>query len=97
MKYPKNRPPTPAGEILKSFLKDYGLTQAQFAAHLGWTTTKVNQLAKNKLTITPRTALTLADAFGNSPEFWLNAQMANDVYQAKQEHSSRVKRLEVAS
>jgi hypothetical protein len=32
--------------------------------------------------VTPSTALRLAKVFGNSPEFWLNGQLAPDLYQA---------------
>ena len=75
----KRKKPIGPGEILKAFLQEYNLTQVAFAHHLGWTTTKVNQLIRGKLTVTPATAYVLGDAFGNSPAFWLNAQMARKI------------------
>lgn len=87
MRLPKNRQPITPGEILtEEFLLPLGLTQAKLAEHLGWTTTKVNQIAKNKRAITPETALALADAFGTTAHFWLNAQLACDLWSAKQAH-----------
>jgi plasmid maintenance system antidote protein VapI len=38
-------------------------------------------------------ALRLARLFGNSPEFWLNAQRAVDLWDAAQEIGSAVKRI----
>lgn len=85
---PKN-PPVSPGEMLQHFLEEYGLTQTKLAQHLGWTITKVNQLCRNKLAITPETALCLSDAFGNSPEFWLNSQRGWDLWHAIQKHKQR--------
>ena len=93
---PKNRAPIGPSFILSEFLTEYGITQTQFAQHLHWTTTKVNQLVRGKLSVTPMTAFALADAFGNSPEFWLNAQMAVDMWEAQQKHS-KIPRLPQAS
>jgi antitoxin HigA-1 len=43
--------------------------------------------------VTPEMALSLADAFGNSPQFWLNLQLNYDLWQASQghRHISRLK------
>ncbi|HWI44813.1 MAG TPA: HigA family addiction module antitoxin, partial [Rubrobacter sp.] len=43
---------------------------------------RVNELVNGKRRVTPSTALRLAKAFGTSPEFWLNGQLALDLYQA---------------
>ncbi len=41
---PKSRPPTHPGEILlKEFLEPLGLSQKQFAEHLGWTYPRLNE------------------------------------------------------
>jgi len=93
MRLPKHRKPTTPGEILRyEFLDPLGLSQAVFALHLGWTTTKLNQILRGKRSVTPETALTLSDALGVSPEFWLNAQLACDLWEALQKHQA-VKRL----
>lgn len=86
---PRVLPPTSPGEMLHHFLEEYGLTQVQLAKHLDWTTTKVNQLVRDKLSITPETALCLSDAFGNSAEFWLNGQKNWDLWHATQKHEHK--------
>ncbi len=84
---PSHQPPVTPGEILsEEFLKPLGITQAEFAQHLGWTTTKLNQIIRGKRAITPATALALEDALGMSADFWLNAQLKCDMWQALQKH-----------
>ena len=93
MKIPKHRPPTGAGEILKElFLDPAGISQVELARHLGWTPAKVNNIISGKLGVTAETALSLAETFGTSPELWMNAQAAVDLWKAAQRHVAR-KRL----
>ena len=84
------RPPVTPGELLsEEFLKPLGISQADFATHLGWTTTKLNQIIRGKRAITPESALALEDALGMSAEFWLNAQRACDLWQAFRNHTPK--------
>lgn len=83
----KHRAPTPAGEILlEEFLKPLGLSQSAFARHIKWPQPKVNEIVQGKRGITPATAMVFADAFGTTPQFWLNIQLANDLWTAQQKH-----------
>jgi addiction module HigA family antidote len=43
----------------------------------------VNEIANGRRSVTPATALRLARAFGTTPEFWLNGQLAVDLYKAQ--------------
>ena len=87
------RAPTPPGEILlEEFLKPLGLSQSAFARHIGWPQPKVNEIITGKRGITPETAMVFADAFGTTAQFWLNAQLAQDLWNAKKNHR-KVKRL----
>jgi len=89
----KKRAPTPPGEILlEEFLKPLNLSQSAFARHIGWTQPKVNEIIMGKRGITPETAMVFADAFGTSAKFWLNAQLAVDLWNAEKSHR-KVKRL----
>jgi addiction module HigA family antidote len=86
---PKNRAPAHPGEILlEEFLIPLGLSQGRFAAHLGgsWTQPKISEIINKKRRITEAIALDFADAFGSSAEFWLNLQIAYDLWYAKQDH-----------
>ncbi len=77
------REPTTPGEILKEeFLNPFGLTQKQLAAHIGCDVKVINRIVNNKTSVTAEMAIKLASTFGTSPQFWLNAQQAVDIYQA---------------
>ena len=46
---PKKRPPTHPGEmLLKEFLEPLGVTQKAFAAHLGWTYARLNEVVNGR-------------------------------------------------
>ena len=84
---PTNRAPTHPGEmLLEEFIKPIGMTQKEFASHLGWTYAKLNEIVHAKRGITPETALALADVLDMEAEFWLNLQRDWDLWHAKQKH-----------
>ena len=73
--------PTHPGEMLREdFLPDYGLTVASLAEALGVSRQTMNELLRERRAVSPEMALRLARLFGNSPEFWLNAQRAVDLW-----------------
>jgi addiction module HigA family antidote len=79
----RKREPTSPGEILREeFLKPLGLTQRQVADHLGCEVKFINRIINGRTSVTPEMALKLGAAFRTSPEFWLNAQKAVDLYRA---------------
>jgi addiction module HigA family antidote len=89
MSIPNNKPmtrrPTHPGEMLREdFLPDYGLTVAGLATAIGVSRQSVNELLRGRRAVSPEMALRLAKLFGNSPEFWLNAQRAVDLWDASQ-------------
>ena len=78
------REPTPPGEILaEEFLKPMNLTQKQLANHLDCDVKVINRIVNNRTSISAVMAVKLGFALGTSPEFWLNAQQALDIYRAK--------------
>ena len=94
------RRPTHPGEMLREdFLPDYELTIAGLATAAGVSRQSVNELLRGRRAVSPEMALRLGRLFGNSPEFWLNAQRAVDLYDAGQrlkDDVSRIKPLRVA-
>lgn len=81
--HPRRRPPTPPGEILREeFLAPLGLSQKQLADHLGCDVKVVNRIVNGRSSVTAEMALKLGAAFRTSPELWLNAQKAVDLYEA---------------
>ena len=85
-----NRKPTAPGEILREeFLTPLGLTQKQLADHVGCDFKVINRIVNEKAQVTPKLAIKLAATFNTTPDFWLNAQTAIDIYSA----SRQIKRL----
>jgi antitoxin HigA-1 len=82
------RKPVSVGEILvQEFMKPMGLTQTVLADAMGVQREHVNELCNNRRAMTAPTALILARVFSNSPDFWLNVQRRNDLWEAM--HSPR--------
>ncbi|MDA3922028.1 MAG: HigA family addiction module antitoxin [Salinisphaera sp.] len=79
------RRPTHPGEMLREdFLPDYGLSVSVLARDLGVSRQSVNELIRERRAVSPEMALRLARLFGNSAEFWINAQRAVDLWDAAQ-------------
>lgn len=79
------RPPTLPGEILREeFLVPAGLTQRQLAERLGTDVKVIHRIVNGRTSVTPEMALKLGAALRTTPEFWLNAQRAVDLYEAAQ-------------
>lgn len=89
------RKPTHPGEMLREdFLPDYGLTVSGLAAAIGVSRQSINEILRERRSVSPEMALRLARLFGNSPEFWLNAQRAVDLWEATQVIESDVARIQ---
>ncbi len=86
--------PTHPGEMLREdFMPDYGLTVAGLAQALGVSRQTINELLRERRALSPEMALRLARLFGNSPDFWLNAQRAVDLWVAEQAIGDEVERI----
>lgn len=99
MPVPNTRPrrvrPIHPGEMLREdFMPDYGLTVATLAHALGVSRQTVNELVRERRALSADMALRLSMLFGNSADFWLNAQRAVDLWDAAQELERRGTRIE---
>lgn len=75
--------PTHPGEMLREdFMPEYGLTVIALARAIGVSRQSVNELLRGRRAVSSEMALRLSRLFGNSPEFWLNAQRAVDLWEA---------------
>ena len=76
----KDLNPIHPGEVLaEDFLKPLDITQSRLAKHIGVTVQRVNEVVNGRRGISPETAWLLAQAFGTSPQFWLNLQNQYDL------------------
>lgn len=93
------RPTHPGAMLRLDFLPEYGLSVSQLATAIGVSRQTVNELIRERRSLSASMALRLSRLFGNSPEFWLNAQRAVDLWDAAQEledEMANIKPLRVA-
>lgn len=94
------RRPTHPGEILREdFLPDYALSVSALADAIGVSRQSVNELLRERRSLSPEMALRLSRLFGNTPEFWLNAQRAIDLWEAAEalkDEMARIRPLDAA-
>ena len=79
----RRKGPTAPGEILREeFLMPLGMAQRQLADHLGCDVKVVNRIVNGRTSVSAEMAVKLGAALRTTPEFWLNAQKAVDLYRA---------------
>ncbi len=80
---PRELPPTHPGEmLLEEFLKPLGISQSAFAIRLGVSFPQLNEIIRGKRSVTPDTALRLAQVLGMAADFWLGLQQDWDLWHA---------------
>jgi len=80
--------------LREEFLPDYGLTVKRLAEALGVSRQTVNELLRERRAVSPEMALRLSCLFGNTPEFWLNAQRAVDLWKASRTLKTTMVRIQ---
>ncbi len=83
--------------LREDFLPDYGLTVSGLARAVGVSRQTVNELLRERRSLSPEMALRLSRLFGNSSEFWLNAQRAVDLWDAVRELGPEVDKIKPLS
>ena len=87
---PEKRPPTHPGEmLLEEFLKPLGISQSAFAIRLGVSFPRLNEIVRQKRSVTPDTALRLARVLGMPADFWLGLQQDWDLWRAMRSEQGR--------
>lgn len=80
--------------LREEFLKPLGITQTEFAARLGVSYPRLNEIVREKRSVTPDTALRLAQVLGMSADFWLGLQQDWDLWHAaRSEEAEEIARL----
>ena len=68
--------------LLEEFLKPLGISQTAFAARIGVSFPRLNEIVHRKRAVTPDTALRLAQVLGIPAQFWLGLQSDWDLWHA---------------
>ena len=89
------RKPTHPGEILREeFFPDFGLSIAQAADNLHVSRQSVNELLRERRSVSPDMALRLARLFGTTPQYWLNLQRNVDLRNALDLHKEEFEEIQ---
>ena len=88
-------PPASPGEMLREeFLKPLGISQRKLADATGLPYRQVNGIIRGRRPVTPAIALRLTRYLGMSVGFWLNLQLALDLYNAAQAEAETLARIQ---
>jgi len=94
VRVPTHRSPTHPGEmLLEEFLEPLGITQRDLADAIHVPYQRINELVNGRRGVTPSTALRLGQYFGMSPGYWMNLQLRWDLYHAKREEATELRRI----
>src|SRR6187399_3729778 len=78
------RTPTTPGEILRDeFLLPLEMSQKELADHIDQDVKVINRIVNGRSAVTAEVALKLGATFNTTPEFWLNAQKAVELFVAR--------------
>lgn len=84
VRIPTHRAPThPGAMLLTEFLEPLQMTQVDLADRIGVSVQRVNELVKGRRGMTPDTALRLERLFGMDAQFWLNLQLARELFEER--------------
>lgn len=84
-------PPFHPGELLSEILEELGLSQASFSRTIGVSPMRISHVVAGARPVTAEFALLFGQAFGQSPQFWLNLQSAYDLRIAEKQMGRRLK------
>lgn len=90
-----SRKPTHPGEMLREeFLPDFGLTVAKTAELLHVSRQTVNELVRERRSVSADMAVLLARLFGTTPQYWLNMQRNVDLWDALDLHKDELLKVQ---
>lgn len=80
----RSLPPSHPGEILREmFIKEHNLTITEVAKGLGVARANLSAIVNEHAGISPELAIKLSEAFGNTPQFWINLQKNYELWHAE--------------
>lgn len=83
MRTTKRRPVTVGQMLVTEFLEPMNIEIRELAEAMGVHRNTLSRIVHDKGALTAPTAIKLAAALGNSPEFWLNIQHAVEIWDVR--------------
>jgi addiction module HigA family antidote len=78
------------GEYLAEILEELHLSQAEFARTIGVSAMQISHVIHGKRRVTAELALLFGKSLDQSPEYWLNLQLAYDLKTAERHLRTRL-------
>ena len=88
----KMRPIHPGEVLREEFLAPLGLSAHALSQALRVPAPRVNDIVRERRSVTPDTALRLARHFGTTAQFWINLQASYDLKIAMREAGARIEK-----
>jgi addiction module HigA family antidote len=90
---PRDAKPVHPGRLLaENYMRPAGITQYRLAKASGLSPIQVSHIVRGKRAISAETAMRLGRFFGNSAEFWLNAQAQYDLQALGKQLARKIER-----
>jgi addiction module HigA family antidote len=86
----KMRPIHPGEVLREEFLVPLGMSAHALALELRVPAPRINEMVRERRSVTPETALRLARYLGTTAQFWLNLQTSYDLKITERQVGSRI-------
>ncbi len=86
----KMRPVHPGEVLREEFLVPLGISAHALALELRVPAPRINEIVRERRSVTPETALRLARYFGTTAQFWLNLQTSYDLKITERQVGSKI-------
>jgi addiction module HigA family antidote len=88
-----NLPPIHPGSLLRDELEALGLSARKFAEHIHVPHNAVTGIMNGERSVSAQMAIRLGQAFGTTPQYWMNLQAIYDLKRARAEMPAEALRI----
>ena len=88
---PTNRISTHPGSLLLEQIREMGLSVHRVARDVDLPATRLHEIVHERRGVSAETAIALGAYFGQSPEFWMNAQKAYELSKELAENGEKIR------
>ena len=91
MSMPTDRIATHPGALLREQIEEMALSVRGVARDTGLPATRLHEIVHERRGVSAETAIALGTYFGQSPEFWMNAQKTHELSKALIENGNDIR------